>query len=169
MKGEDKYLTVSLKDIKIEKAPTSYKVTMVVNHGDAVEAHYEIKALEDKLEVKEVLLAMKDCTIDYLSTSEFGILNNKCWIREKGYRFLVYNNQSYRCESLSGKGFDITANEFRIDNVSFHLNRVNKTFFSKYAGAQKYNHARATDILSLNYSNTPFYFAKRKSILRIKL
>ena len=37
---------------------------MVVNHGDAVEAHYEIKALEDRLEVKEVLLAMKDCTID---------------------------------------------------------------------------------------------------------
>lgn len=84
-----------------------------------------------------------------MSTSEFGILNNKCWIRENGYRFLVYNNQAYRCESLSGKGFDITANEFRIDNVSFHLNRANKTFFSKYAGAQKYNHARAADILSL--------------------
>ena len=84
-----------------------------------------------------------------MSTSEFGILNNKCWIRENGYRFLVYNNQAYRCESLSGKGFDITANEFRIDNVSFHLNRANKTFFSKYAGAQKYNHARAADILRL--------------------
>lgn len=168
LKGEDKYLPVSLKDIKIEKAPTSYKVTMVVNHGDAVEAHYEIKALEDRLEVKEVLLAMKDCTIDYLSTSEFGILNNKCWIREKGYRPLVYNNQSCCCESLSGKVFDIAANEFRIDNISFKLNRANKSFFSKYAGAQKYNHARATDILSLNYSDNSIHISKGRTFSELR-
>lgn len=155
LKGENKYLEVGLKDIKIEKTSTAYEVTMVVHHGDAVEAHYKIKALEDKLEVTEVLSAMKDCTIDYLSTSEFGILNNQCWIREKGFRSLLYNNHSCRCESLSGKVLDITADEFKVDNVSFKLNRAGSSFFSKYSGAHKYNHARATDVISLNYSDAP--------------
>lgn len=163
LKGEKESLPVSLKDIKVEDTPTSYKVEMLVGHSDVVEARYEIKAWADRLEVKEVLTAMKDCDIDYLSTSEFGILNNKHWIREKGYRSLTCDG-THRCEALSGKVFNIgTHPEFSIDNVFFKLNRSNK-FTAKYIGASQYKHARATDVLSLNYQDTPVSFTKGKVI-----
>lgn len=167
VEGQQNDLPVSLKDIKIENTGTTYNVVMVVRHGNIIEARYDIKARNNRLEIKEVLYALKDCRIDYISTSEFGILNNKCWISERGYRSLAYDNQTYQCKSLSGKTFDIKADKFKIDNVSFHLGK-NKRFYPKYMGTHKYDHARATDVLSLNYSNTPESFAKGETISELQ-
>lgn len=160
LKGEQKPLPVSLKDIKIEQTASSYRVLMTITHGDVMEARYDISARQDELEVREMLLALKRCDIDYISTSEFGILNNQLWPQEKGYRTLHYGNQSYCFSSLSGNNMKIKSKRFSIDHIRFRLQKRSRGFFSRYIGAQEYSHARATDILSLNYLDIPCHFSE---------
>ena len=166
-----KPLPVSLKDIQVKQSGDSYRVRMVLLHGDAVEARYDICARKDRLEVEETLLALRECTTGRITTSEFGLLNNRAWPYEKGYRTLSYEGQDLRFPALSGKRQEFASRRFRVDGVRFSVKKRSRGFASSYTGALRYNNARGTDVLSLNYRNTPAHYGPGQviSVLRYRI
>lgn len=166
LQGAEKTLPVSLKEIEIDTTANAYRVLMSVVHGDAIEARYDIVAKADGLEVKEELIALKECDVEYLSTSEFGILNNHSWPDEAGYRELLQGSKEHRFPSLSGDSLYIRSKRFQIDRMRFRLGKRSRGFSARYMGAQKYNHARGTDVLSLNYRDIPCHFNQGEVVSR---
>lgn len=152
LKGEKEYLKGNLTNIHMTCEKDAYHVEMTVAHGDAVEARYHINAYPDKLCVSETLVALKPCHIDYISTSEYGILNNRSWVSEKGYRILSWKDNSIRFNSTCGEEAEIDVSKFKLDQVDFKLKRKAGAFTTRYIAAKAYKRARGTDVLSLNYS-----------------
>lgn len=99
--------------------------------------------------------ALRDCEIETMATSAFGVLNNKHWIREKGFRTLKVDGKDLVFPSLSGKEATWDEKEIQVDGVTFRLVRHKGEGRVKYAGASRNRGGRCTDRLILNYSDAP--------------
>lgn len=165
-KGADTPLPLTLEQIKIDTNRNSFTVRMDVRHGDAVRASYEITAENDRMFVHETLTALRQCSLSYISTSEFGILNNEHWIRERGQRRIRYGENTSTITALSGTELLIPYEEFSIDTLSFEVSGLH--FPIHYRGASFYANARITDILSLNHSEENRSFNRGETISDLK-
>ena len=151
LKGGGTVLPVKLQDIQLKKKHDRYEAKLTLMYGNEVEANYLIKALPDKLEVKETYKALTNCDIESIETARFGILNNPMWIREDGKRILSYEKQSHEIQALSGIKIEFLAKQLKIDQVNIKLKNRKPGFYSLYKGASQFKAGRATDILALNY------------------
>lgn len=168
LKGKTEFLQTTLKEIDIQHTADSYEVTMTIIHGDAIEARYHIKSGKKQLEVEETLTALRDCETECISTSEYGILNNSHWVYERGVRLLASKGEKREIPALSGKELDINGSRFSIDRLHVTLHRHTKHFRTHYTGTQKYNRARGTDVLSLNYLDTPLSIHQGEVISQLR-
>jgi hypothetical protein len=154
-----KTLPVTLKSIEVKTAADSFSVTMVVRHGDAVQADLVFASLPDgRFQIDETLTALRDETLDRVETLSFGILNNPDWVYESGKRTLVFAGRPH--EFRAAGGGILTANgrcPLTIGELGFDSA---KPLTINYTAARKPENSRHTDRLILNWLSLPAAWKK---------
>jgi len=150
LEGQKSALPISLQDAKVSVDEDAFGARLIVHHGDVVAAEWTMRSFaNNKLEISERLVAIKDCTLDEIGTGLIGVLNNVNWIFETGQRALSLNDEEIKVVAHSGAEFerpDIT--RVSVDNtLRIDLSPGRRVV---YRAAAKPERGRATDRLYLN-------------------
>jgi hypothetical protein len=152
LEGADRPLPVKVDDVEVTHGDDRFRVKLVLDHGEnKVRAllEYESKA-DGTFTFREKLVALGDVTTTEIATGLVGILNNPKWIYETGKREIALDGKRHVVPALSGKTVEADVETVVIDGV-LEI-EASKPLRMRYVSASRYERARVTDLLFLNWS-----------------
>ncbi len=159
--GRKGALPLKLRSVKVKNGKDWFQADLAADHGDAVRARLEIRSNADgSMRWEETLTALRDCRLERVATGVIGILNDKRWVYEKGFRTLSWSGgKRVKIPSCSGKTLDLDgAEEIAVDSVLRIHGKA--PLHARYEAARAPSRARATDLLILNYLPCPLQVRK---------
>jgi len=154
-------LPLELRSVEVKNGKDWFQASLVVDHGDAVRATIRIRSNPDgSMTWEETLTGLRDCRLSRVATGVIGILNDRTWVYERGFRILSWNRgKPVRIPSRSGKILDLAGSrEITVDS----LLRIQSEapLNGRYEAARSPDRARVTDLLILNELPCPLEIKK---------
>ena len=149
LSGEKKDLPHKLQSIEIDTLSNGIRFHILLHHGDAVAAHFEVTSKDNgQLVIHEKLTALRDIRTDQISTLSFGILNHQVWIEEQGFRVVKNDGRSLHFASLSGQTNSLSGKDVVVDNRL--VLKTRKPIRGTYRGAKGWHRSKLIDYIVLN-------------------
>jgi hypothetical protein len=152
VQGERKVLPIRIQNIELTEHENGFQADLVLEHGPGAfraELRYQSRA-DGSWGVEERLVALRDVITSEIATGLVGILNNPIWVYERGERGVTIDGQTTVVPALSGK--TIVHEVPRTIDVDGALVIQSEGPLSiRYAAASRYERARVTDELALNF------------------
>jgi len=165
--GRKGALPLRVRKADVKSGKDWFQADLVVDHGDAVRARLRIRSDPDgSMRWEETLTGLRDCRLSRVATGVIGILNDKTWVYERGFRLLSKDRgKPVKIPSCSGRILDLSgARGIRVDSV-LHI-RSKAPLRARYEAARAPKRARVTDLLILNYLPCPLEVKKGREISR---
>ena len=114
--GEAKPLPVSLVEAAVNDGKHGFSATVLLRHGDAIQAALQVRSDADgTFRIEETLTALREVTTAEIATGLIGVLNDKQWIYQRGERRLKMDNAEQTIPS--GSGEVVRGNSTRMLNI----------------------------------------------------
>lgn len=154
VKGKSRPLPVTVRSADVTDGADTFRVRLVVDHGEHVRAHLEYVSEADGAWImRERLEMLEEGALEQIQTGLIGILNNPAWVYERGRRTLSMDGQSQTVPAQSGKQWEGQARRIEIDSILQIESERAMNFV--YAAAKAADRGRATDRLYLNAVAVP--------------
>ncbi len=168
--GKKGALPLRLRKVRVTRGADWFQADLVVDHGKEVRAGIRFRSNPDGTMLwEETLSALRDCRLSRVATGVLGVLNDKGWVYEKGFRILSRDRgKAVKIPSCSGKVLDLSgAGRITLDS----LLRVESDtpLRARYEAARAPRRARVTDLLVLNYVPCPLRVEKGQEISRYRV
>ena len=168
--GRKGALPLRLRKVEVKSGKDWFQADLVVDHGGAVRAVLQIRSNPDgSMTWKERLTALRDCRLSRVATGVIGILNDKTWVYEKGFRLLTWGKgKRVKIPSRSGRILDLSGSkEIAVDSLL--RIRSDSPLRARYESARAPRRARVTDLLILNCLPCPLQARKGRVLSRYAL